>query len=257
MLTCLRGRSARSRSRPIACSSTAVSRSASRAIVDYLHALGISDCYASSYLCGGSRQPPRLRRRRPHAAQSGHRHRRGVLGVDRCAARARHGPRPGPRAEPHGHRQVGEPLVAGRARKRTELALRPLLRHRMASGQGRAGRQGADPDPRRSVRRGARATGAALEYRDGAFVDPLLRRDGCRSRPTPIRAVLDGRARRVARRSPGRDADELQSIITAAENLPPRTDRDPEAIADARARKRDRQAAARGARRDERGRARR
>ena len=75
--------------------------------------------------------------------------------------RARHGPRAGPRAEPHGHREIGEPVVARRPRERAELALRALLRHRVAAGEGRARRQGPDSDPRRSVRRRARAAGAA------------------------------------------------------------------------------------------------
>ena len=57
-------------------------------------------------------------------AQPGDRHRGGVRGVRRRAARARHGPGARRRAEPHGHRAVGEPLVEGRARERPELALR-------------------------------------------------------------------------------------------------------------------------------------
>ncbi len=79
----------------------------------------------------------------------------------------------------------------------------------------------------------------------------LLRRlvpDGARH----VRPDSDARARRVAggeraRRSIASDADELRSIITAAEHLPSRSASDAESIADARPREGDRQAAPGGA----------
>ncbi len=147
-----------------------------RAIVDYLHALGISDCYASSYLKAVPGSPHGYDVADPTSAQSRSRHRRRLLGLDRGAALARHGTRPRPRAESHGHREIGEPVVAGRARERPELALRALLRHRVASGQGRAGRQGADSDSRRSVRRGARAQELQLDLPRRRVRRALLRR---------------------------------------------------------------------------------
>ena len=61
---------------------------------------------------------------------------------------ARHGPDPRRRAQPHGHRRRQQRLVDGRAGERPQLALRRLLRHRLAPGQGRAGKQGAAADPR-------------------------------------------------------------------------------------------------------------
>ena len=77
--------------RRIACSSTRPSPSTTPpAIVDYLDALGISHCYASSYLKRGAGQHARLRRRRSDAAQSGDR-RRGdatAAGSTRCARTA-------------------------------------------------------------------------------------------------------------------------------------------------------------------------
>ena len=120
-------------------------------------------------LQGGPGQHARLRRRRSDAAESGDRRRDSYdrwIGTLRAH---RHGPHPRPGAEPHGHRAVGEPVVAGRARERPELAVRAVLRHRLASAEARARRQGAAPDSRRSVRRGARAAGDHARVRDGAF----------------------------------------------------------------------------------------
>ena len=109
---------------------------------------------------GRSGQRPRVRHRRSHDAQSRDRHRRRLLVVDRGAAAGQDGPHPRRRAEPHGHRAIGEPVVDGRARERAELALRAFLRHRVEADQGRAGRQGAAPDPRRLLRIGARGAAA-------------------------------------------------------------------------------------------------
>ena len=160
-----------------------------RAIVDYLEALGISDCYASSYL----------------KAVPGSRHGYDVadpttlnpeIGTDEdywswieALRRARHGPHPRPRAEPHGHRAIGEPVVAWTCSRTARARVRALLRHRVASGQGRAGRQGADPDPRRPVRCGARAAGAAARLRSRRRVRRrATTTTGCRSRRIRIRA---------------------------------------------------------------------
>ena len=98
--------------------------------------------------------------------------------------------------EPHGDREVGEPVVARRPRERAELALRALLRHRLASGEGRAGRQGADPDPRRSVRRGARAAGAAARLSRRRVLRRATTTRRCRSRPTPSRRSSSATTRR-------------------------------------------------------------
>src|SRR5207244_9842300 len=105
--------------------------------------------------------PAWLRRRRPDRPDPGPGHRRRLLALDRRAPIARDGTRAGHRAEPHGDRAVGEPVVAGRPREWSELALRALLRHRMASREGRARGQGADSYPRRPVRRRAPAAGTA------------------------------------------------------------------------------------------------
>src|SRR5207247_923499 len=109
-----------------------------------------------------SRKSARLRRRRPDSAESGNRHTWGIRCMDRSASIAWDGPRARRGPEPHGHRQILEPMVARRARKRGELAVRGLLRHRMASGQSRAGRQSADSHSRRSVRSRSRTSGVAV-----------------------------------------------------------------------------------------------
>ena len=163
-----------------------------RGIVDYLHALGITDCYASSYLKAVPGSPHGYDVADPTRLNPEIGTERRLLGLDRRAARARHGPRPGPGAEPHGDREIGEPVVARRARERAELALRALLRHRMASGEGRARRQDADPDPRRSVRRRARASGTAARLSRRRLLRPLLRPDAA------------DRARHLRRRSSSR-----------------------------------------------------
>ena len=79
--------------------------------------------------------------------------------------------------------------------------------------------------------------GAALErqelqlaYRDGAFFV------GCYDETLPIAtdtfgAVLEGTMERWLEHHAGADADELQSILTATRNLPSRSDRDHDAIA--------------------------
>ena len=120
-------------------------------------------------------KPAWVRRRRSDASQSRHRNGGGVLGVDRRDAIAWDESRPRRRAEPYGHREVREPMVARRARERTVLALRAVLRHRVASGQGRARRQSADPDSRRPVRRSTRTSGTEARVRRGSVHHQVLR----------------------------------------------------------------------------------
>ena len=154
----------------------AASRSATRARSSTTCALGISDCYASSYLQAVPGSPHGYDVADPTRST-----RRSAPTTDYWrwidALRA-HGMGHVLDLVPNhmGIAQVGEPVVAGRARERAELALRALLRHRLASGEGRARRQGADPDPRRSVRRGARAAGAAAGLPRRRVRRPLLRR---------------------------------------------------------------------------------
>ena len=88
--------------------------------------------------------------------------------VGRGAARPRHGAHHRSRAQPHGHRPVGQPVVAGRAGERRELALRRRLRHRLASAEAGAREQGAAADPRRPVRRRARTAGDRARVRRAA-----------------------------------------------------------------------------------------
>ena len=217
-------------------------------IVDYLDALGVSDCYASSYLKAvpGSphgydvADPTRLN---PDIGTDAE-----YWQLDRRAAVARHGPHPRPGAQPHGHREVGESVVARRARERAELALRALLRHRLASGQGRAGRQGPDPDPRRSVRRGARAAGTATRLPRRRLRASATTTSRCRSRRTPTPRSCARRSTRWlddhagAGRRRAAEHPDRQPQPAAAQRARPGGDRDP------RAREGNRQAAAGGAR---------
>jgi hypothetical protein len=118
---------------------------------------------------GGAGQPARLRRGRPHAAQSRNRRRAGLRGLGRRPARPRDGPHHRPRAEPHGHRHGGQSVVAGRARERSQLAARGRLRHRLDPAQAGAPPEGAAAGPGRRLRRRPRAPGDPARVRDGAF----------------------------------------------------------------------------------------
>ena len=87
-------------------------------------------------------QPARLRRRRARRDQPRAGRPRRLRALPRRGARA--GPRAaaGPGTQPHGHRQR-QRLVDGRAGERPGLAVRALLRHRLAAGGSRARGQGA------------------------------------------------------------------------------------------------------------------
>ena len=69
------------------------------------------------------------------------------------AAGARADPRH--RAEPHGDRRRGQPLLARRAGMGAGEPLRALVRHRLGGGASRPRRQGAGAGARRAVRHGA------------------------------------------------------------------------------------------------------
>jgi (1->4)-alpha-D-glucan 1-alpha-D-glucosylmutase len=71
----------------------------------------------------------------------------------------------------------------------------------------------------------------ALEYRDGAFV-VRYGEDWLPLAPDTYPRVLEAAATEWG--GSGADLDELQSIITAAHNLPPRSGSDPQAIANGR-----------------------
>ena len=105
----------------------------------------------------------------------------------------------------------------GRMCSKTDRApLRALLRHRMAAGQGRAGEQGADSDARRSVRAVLERQELQVAYRDGAFAVDYGTDATSRSRRTPTRPSWVSTWRALKGRASSAEADELQSIITAA-----------------------------------------
>ena len=85
----------------------------------------------------------------------------GLRGVVRGAPGGRFRAHRRYRAESHGVRPGDEPVVAGRARERSQLAIRPLFRHRLGPGQAGTEGEGAAAAARRSVRPRARARRAA------------------------------------------------------------------------------------------------
>ncbi len=154
-------------------------------VVAYLDDLGISDAYASPVLTLARRQHPRLRHHRPQRAQPRAGRRGRLRRAQRRAARTGMGlildvvPN---------HMGIGDPrntLVAGRAGERRQLALRPLLRHRLAARAKRElrdkvllpilGDQYGKVLERGELQLGLRAT--------GAFFLQLLRPPLARSRP--------------------------------------------------------------------------
>ena len=137
------------------------------------------------------------------------RHRRRLRGAGRGPARTRHGPDPRHGAQPHGHRQR-QPLVERRAGKRPRVALRRLLRHRLAVvAAAGAARPPPGADPRRSLRQGARIAAGPPRLRERRLYDPLFRPSLSRRalhlrhgpRPTPRRT--EGRPRRGRPAGPG------------------------------------------------------
>ena len=199
------------------------------AIVDYLDALGITDCYASSYLKAVPGSPHGYDVADPTRLNPD-------IGTDEdywrwidalrraawatCSISVPNHMGIASSANPW-WQDVLENGPSSRFARFFDIEWRPV--------KDELAEQGAHSDPRRSVRSGARAPGAALELSRTA-----------RSRSATATTRLPARARylpgdpavstleRADR--PGMssaDADELQSIITAAENLPPRTTRDP------------------------------
>ena len=98
----------------------------------------------------------RLRHRRPRPAQPGAGHGRGLPRVRRRAARARHGTRARLRPQPHGRRRRRQRVVARPPDVGRGLALRRLLRRRLAPAARGAAREGAAAVLGPAVRRGAR-----------------------------------------------------------------------------------------------------
>ena len=202
---------------------------------------------------GAPRQHARLRHHQPPAAQPRGRHGRGPRRPGRGPARTRHGPGPRHRAQPHGHRQR-QPLVVRRAGERPRVALRRLLRHRLAVvAAAGAAQPPARAGPRRAVRQGAGGAAAPPGVRGRRFYDPVFRPSLSRRalhlrhgpRPTPRRA--EGRPRRGRPAGPGipQHPQRRQPPARPHGNRPGET-------GGAAAREGGRQAAARGPRRRER-----
>ena len=185
------------------------------------------------------------------AAQPGDRHRGRLCRVAVGPARARAGPDPRHRAQPHGDPRQREPLVERRAGERPGLALRRLLRHRLA-GLDRA-RELQDRvllpvlgEPYGEVlERGE----LRLGLRGRRVPRPVLTTTASRSTRAATRAILEPAVERASARWAPRTTAvlEYQSILTAVRNLPDRTETEPGPRGRAAAREGGHQAAARDA----------
>ena len=203
------------------------------ALVDYLDALGVTDVYASPFLVARARQHARLRRHRPCAPEPRDRHGRRPGRAGGGAEAAGHGADHGRRPQPHVHRQLGQPLVERRARERAQLALRRVLRHRLAPAEDRAAREGAAARARRAVRPRAREPGAHGRLRGRRVLRRAtgrvaLSRSG-RARILPLLEPIVADLRRSHPRDHP-DVLEIESIVTATTHLPTRWDTEPEQV---------------------------
>ena len=226
--TAPRCRPPRFRSPPTGCSSTPDSPSSdATAIVDYLHALGISHCYASSYFkavpgsthgydvadptrlnpeIGDEAQPTAPGSRALRAHGMGH-----ILDLV---------------PEPHGHREVGEPVVAGRARERRRARatptvfdidwqpLKPELEHKVLL-----------PVLGDIVRRRARAAGDHARVRRRRVPRRATTTRACRSRRAPTTGSSASAATQLLAATSATSSDEgieFLSILTAIRHLPGR-----------------------------------
>ena len=159
------GRAAAScRSRPTACSSTRASASRTRtALVPYLASLGISHVYASPFLKArpGSTHGYDVIDHNAVNPEIGTES--GAERADRAAEEARHGHGARPRAQPHGRAARRQRVVARRAGEGPRLALREVLRHRLAARQAAAAGAG------QALRRGARVRRAEAGTKGGKW----------------------------------------------------------------------------------------
>ena len=156
------------------------------------------------------RQPARLRHRRPRRDQPRDRRPRGLRALRRGAARARHGPDARPGAQPHGRARRRQRVVARRARERPGVALRAVLRHRLAAADRALDGKVLLPVLGDHVRRRARARraraarsspsrgGFAVRYHEHRF--PVDARDAT-PRCSTASSAADAARRRRARRS--------------------------------------------------------
>ena len=221
-----------------------------RSIVGYLEALGISDCYASSYLRAVPGSVHGYDIADPTTLNP-------EIGTDEdywswieALRQARMGHILDVVPNHMGIARSANPWWMDVLENGPSSRLRALLRHRVEADQGRAGRQGAAPHPRRLLRIGARGTAARRSSIATARSSCATATTGCRSRRIRIRAFSTRRCR--AWTGSEADLDELRSIITAAENLPPRSRERPERDRHPLAREGDRQAASRRPREQER-----
>ena len=121
------------------------------ALIDYLHDLGISDCYASPLTLArpGSNHGYDVTNHSVINPEVGSEEQ--LVEFARRLNDAGDGPDSRHCAQSHVHLASVQSLVVGRAGERAEFALCALLRYRLESTQGRPHQQGAAPDARRSI----------------------------------------------------------------------------------------------------------
>ena len=203
-----------------------------REIVPYLHALGISDCYASPYfqaraeslhgydITDHNKLNAAIGSREEYDAWVAELHARGMGQMLDFVPN---------------HMGIGEPLNQwwmDVLENGPSSLYAPLFRHRLASAQIGSARQGLAPDPGRSIRTRPRARRVArCTSRAGAFFFAITNTN-FRSRPAPTGTSSRSRSNSCATIKDEEFYAEFQSILTALEYLPRRTETDPERIAE-------------------------
>src|SRR5581483_1203190 len=194
-------------------------------------------CLRVAVLRRGRGESPWLRHQRSQQAEPGHWHTGGLRRLGSRVARALDGAGAGFCPESCRRGRLGQSLVDGRAGKRAQLAIRPFFRYQLATAQGRFAGQALVADPGGSVRAraGARRIAGAICRRS------ILSRYGERRlpiAPETYRHVLEKALQYLADDKEKEICAELQSILTALQHLPGRTETDPRRVAE-RARKKE------------------
>ena len=128
--------------------------------------------------------------------------------------------------------RVAQPVVDGCARKRAQLDVCAVFRYRLASAEIGPARQSSSADFERSIRARARARRIQSPFRRRRLLSSHYRTSGCRSRRALIAMCSNWRCENLAEYKDEDFYAEFQSILTALEYLPRRTETDPEKIAE-------------------------
>ena len=121
---------------------------AAAAVAGYLADLGVTHAYLSPVLQAAPGSTHGYDVVDPSRPSDGPRRRRGPRPPGGRAAGGGAGAGPRHRAQPHGHHRAREPLVVGRARARSVVALGRALRRHVGPARGEAAQHRAVADPR-------------------------------------------------------------------------------------------------------------